>query len=323
MACVEQELRDRWADVAGTGRPASYALDGLLARYREPHRHYHGLAHVVRVLRDVDDLLGAVMVADADAVRFAAWFHDAIYDPRAPTGHNEDASAQLATEVLTELSRPTAQVVLVARLVRATAQHHATSPDDAVLLDADLAVLASDPASYTAYARGVRREYAHVGDDDWRVGRAAVLRGFLARPEIFATAAMHAREPVARANLAAELAGLVPPTAATVAVVSAAPDTVVDALEQLRAKGYDVELVMRDQRLRCPRCTADHPVHQMVADHVYRFEGDSDPGDEAIVIGVTCPTCGARGAIVSAYGPDADPDELAGVLMIAQRYAGG
>jgi hypothetical protein len=42
---------------------------------------------------------------------------------------------------------------------------------------------------------------------------------------------------------------------------------------------------------------------------VFRFEGVSDPGDEAIVLGVECPQCGDRGIIVSAFGVDAD-DQL-------------
>jgi predicted metal-dependent HD superfamily phosphohydrolase len=203
---VEQELRDRWASIAGRSRQSDAALAALLARYREPHRHYHGLAHLVRVLRTVDELLPSVAVDDADAVRFAAWFHDAIYDPRA--ADNEAASAHLAAEVLTELGQPTARVVHAAALVAVTAHHRAATPDEAVLIDADLAVLGADPATYEAYARGVRREYAHIDDDGWRVGRRAVLQGLLDRPAIFLTAPQHTHEARARANLTAELAGL-------------------------------------------------------------------------------------------------------------------
>ncbi len=47
--------------------------------------------------------------------------------------------------------------------------------DTAILLDADLAILGADPAAYSAYVAGVRSEYRHVDDDDWRTGRAAVL----------------------------------------------------------------------------------------------------------------------------------------------------
>ena len=47
MTPWKQELRDRWAMSPGpAGRRRG--LDSLLARYREPHRHYHGLAHLLR-----------------------------------------------------------------------------------------------------------------------------------------------------------------------------------------------------------------------------------------------------------------------------------
>jgi predicted metal-dependent HD superfamily phosphohydrolase len=208
---VEQELRDRWTSIAGTGRAAEQALAGLLSRYREPQRSYHGLAHVVRVLRTVDDLVPAMQVDDADAVRFAAWFHDAIYDPRA--SGNEVASARLAIEVLAELGQPADRATRTAELVEATAGHVPTNAGEAVLIDADLAVLGADPATYEVYARGVRKEYAHVDDEAWRAGRAVVLQGFLDRPAIFHTPPMVTFEARARANLAAELAGLRAPGA--------------------------------------------------------------------------------------------------------------
>ena len=206
---MEAELRDRWAEVAGAGRAANAACDSLLARYREPHRHYHGLAHLVRLLRTLDELLRARPVPDPDAVRLAGWYHDAVYDPTAAAAHNETASAGLAARVLPTFGVEPARVDAVCRLVLATAGHEPSQVDEAVLVDADLAVLATDPATYTAYAHGVRREYAHLDDAAWREGRAAFLRTFLARPAIFHTAPMREREPVARANLTAELAGLV------------------------------------------------------------------------------------------------------------------
>jgi hypothetical protein len=57
----------------------------------------------------------------------------------------------------------------------------------------------------------------------------------------------------------------------------------------------------------------------VLVERVYRFEGPSDPADEAIVLGVCCPKCGARGIIVSAFGPDADPEVLGAVAMLASR----
>ena len=93
--------------------------------------------------------------------------------------------------------------------MRATADHVATDGDTAVLLDADLAVLGSEPAAYQAYVTGVRAEYAHLDADAWRVGRAAVLRDLLGRRPLYATAPGRARwEARAGANMAAELAAL-------------------------------------------------------------------------------------------------------------------
>jgi predicted metal-dependent HD superfamily phosphohydrolase len=52
----------------------------------------------------------------------------------------------------------------------------------------------------------VRAEYAHVTDDAWRTGRAAVLRSLLAKDPLYLLATHW--ESAARRNLAAELAGL-------------------------------------------------------------------------------------------------------------------
>jgi predicted metal-dependent HD superfamily phosphohydrolase len=98
-------------------------------------------------------------------------------------------------------------------LVRATA-HTGADPsgaDAAVLLDADLAVLGSEPAAYQAYVTGVRAEYAHVDAAAWQVGRGQVLRDLLARRPLFATAPAQQRWAArAAANMTAELASLTP-----------------------------------------------------------------------------------------------------------------
>jgi predicted metal-dependent HD superfamily phosphohydrolase len=207
---VDEELADRWAADVGRGRAATLTFDRLLTRYREPHRHYHTLVHVLRVLRTVDELLAATAVSDPAAVRLAAWYHDAVYDPRAGAGDNEMASAVLARRDLDELGQPPARVAGVERLVVMTASHRpaADAADEGVLCDADLAVLAGDPPTYTAYVNGVRAEYGYLSDAEWRAGRAAVLRSLLATDALFHTPPMQPREATARANIAAELASL-------------------------------------------------------------------------------------------------------------------
>jgi predicted metal-dependent HD superfamily phosphohydrolase len=187
-------------DVAGVGA-------ALFRRWTEPHRGYHDLAHLDEVLTRVDLLAGE---ADRpDTVRLAAWFHDAVYDPTATD--NEDRSADLATTALGNLALDADLVEDVARLVRLTTTHQvaADDRDGAVLCDADLAVLAATAVRYESYVEGVRREYAHLDDETFARGRAAVLRSLLDRPVLFRTAfGRQEWEDAARANAGAELARL-------------------------------------------------------------------------------------------------------------------
>jgi predicted metal-dependent HD superfamily phosphohydrolase len=96
----------------------------------------------------------------------------------------------------------------VARLVRMTA-HHRPDDDDAAgsaLSDADLGILAAPPQRYAAYVAGVRADFAHVGDDDFRAGRAAVLTDLASKPSLFHTPqGRELWEQRARDNLAREL----------------------------------------------------------------------------------------------------------------------
>ena len=72
--------------------------------------------------------------------------------------------------------------------------------------DANLAVLASPPEAYAAYASAVRLEYGHVPDDRFTAGRIAVLEQLLALPRLYRLPAVaEAWESRARANMTAEL----------------------------------------------------------------------------------------------------------------------
>lgn len=184
--------------------PAAALYAEVVARYGAPGRFYHTLAHISHVLHVVAAL--APHAADTDAVRLAAWLHDLVYEPGA--SDNEARSAALAGGWLRALGLDAALRAEVERLILLTASHEADRHDGngAVLLDADLAVLGAPPPIYAAYAGAIRREYAHVGEAAYRLGRASVLRVFLARPILYQTArARAAYEARARQNLEREL----------------------------------------------------------------------------------------------------------------------
>jgi predicted metal-dependent HD superfamily phosphohydrolase len=197
--------------LGGRPEPAAAAAAELERRWAEPHRRYHTGAHLEAVLRDsawLADEVGLDAV-DRAVLTLAACAHDVVYD--AVPGEDERASADWARQQLTDCGVPRAAVERVAGLVLATVAHDAAADDPAaaVLLDADLAVLAGQPSDYARYAAAVRQEYAAVADADFRAGRARVLAALLERTPLFRTAPARQRwEEAARRNVAAELAVL-------------------------------------------------------------------------------------------------------------------
>ncbi|MFG1934116.1 hypothetical protein ACGFK1_26270 [Mycobacterium sp. NPDC048908] len=178
--------------------------EDLLARWSETHRKHHNVAHLHEMLDAIGQLADTGIEFDREAVELAAWFHDAIYE--IGRDDNEDRSAELARDLLA--TAPIRDEV--ARLVLVTKTHKVTDGDvnGAVLSDADLAVLGSEPLRYLAYAHAVREEYAAVPDEIFKPARAQVLTSLLEGP-LFHTAAGRDRwEDRARRNIAEEIATL-------------------------------------------------------------------------------------------------------------------
>lgn len=210
MVGGDLELRVAWQRHVGQGGEAARAFESLIARHLEPGRHYHDLKHVQWVVRHVLALGERTEVDDLDAVVAAAFFHDAVYE--FDRSDNEVRSADLAANVLRTLAWEPERCDRVAAMIIAT-EHHADTqvPDTgtAVLLAADLAVLAAEPAAYADAVRKIRREYAHLAEPEWRAGRGAVIDSFLGRTAIYPPELdLDAWERRARANLTAEAAAL-------------------------------------------------------------------------------------------------------------------
>jgi len=193
----------------GGGESAERWLAALTRQYSAPERHYHNLHHVAEMLRLVERFESAA--ADYNAVRFATWFHDAVYDTRSRT--NEEESALLAERALDDLRVPPERAEAVRRLILATRRHEAEGdvPDVGLFLDADLSILGAEGETYLAYSEAIRAEYSWVPDAAYREGRLKVLTNFLGRERLYYTEPLAARfEARARINLTNEIRALTP-----------------------------------------------------------------------------------------------------------------
>jgi len=197
------DLAAAWSSVVGREPAGEDCWARLIRRWSEPHRRYHGMGHLTAVLLFVDEY--ATHADDPDAVRLAAWYHDAICDPRA--SDNEEGSAVLAETELAAIGQPRDRIEEVARLVRLTTGHDPAAGDrnGELLNDADLLVLSSPREAYVAYVNAIREEYAHVSDADFRAGREAVLGALLEFPRLYRLGSLAPLEDAARRNITAEL----------------------------------------------------------------------------------------------------------------------
>lgn len=185
----------------------------LVDRYAEPHRRYHGVAHIDALARMFEQVAVGPGWQQPAEVALALLFHDAIYDPA--RHDNEARSAALARERIAGWGEIDAERIVA--LIEATAAHASAradgDPDLGHFLDADIAIIGAPPDVYDRYARGVLDEYAPFVDAAaFRVGRRAFLQAQLGRATLFHTAWFRDRhQAMARDNLARELASWTQP----------------------------------------------------------------------------------------------------------------
>jgi predicted metal-dependent HD superfamily phosphohydrolase len=179
----------------------------LVGHYSEKGRLYHNLSHIKALLDQ-----SAAYKNDIDnghAVFFAIWFHDAIYNTR--ENENEERSAALAVQTLTQLAVPGDTILLVQKMILATKHHQADKlgADGRLFLDFDLSILGRKAAIYKDYSQAIRMEYAWVPEALYRQGRQKVLNSFLQREKIYYTDQLaELFEAQARQNMERELTEL-------------------------------------------------------------------------------------------------------------------
>ena len=92
-------------------------------------------------------------------------------------------------------------------------------------------------------------------------------------------------------------------------------DTMTEALTGLKERGFEYDFNLQENCLVCQGHKFDAADFEIV--EFYRFEGNTDPADEAIVYGIESVN-GIKGVLVSGYGASSDQmsTEMAKKLQI-------
>ena len=174
----------------------------LVAQLREDHARaetpYHSWRHILHGLSILFEYRDSI--PDFDAALIAWLNHDRIYD--AQRADNEDLSADLARQMCLDLGQEALADLTVELVLDTKHDREPRTETGRWIVGVDLAILGETRERYDQYETNIRREYAHVGDLMYRLGRGKVLRGFLKRDRIYDVPELNARyEANARDNL--------------------------------------------------------------------------------------------------------------------------
>ena len=78
--------------------------------------------------------------------------------------------------------------------------------------------------------------------------------------------------------------------------------TLTEVLDHLQREGYTTDFNLKDNCLECHGNLLQIFPNEFSVDKHYRFEGMTDPGDEAIIYAISSEKHGVKGTLVNGYG---------------------
>lgn len=93
--------------------------------------------------------------------------------------------------------------------------------------------------------------------------------------------------------------------------------TVTEAVEQLKKQGYTLEFSLKDNHFVAG--DQQYPAGDFEITDLYRYEGPSDPADEATVYALASAS-GVKGILVSGYGISADEASEETLKQLHYKY---
>ena len=204
------DLASSWQIIAGKYTADVTLVNQLFGEiqsaYTADQRYYHDVSHIHSLL-DLSDQYAKHM-RNKKLIDFAIFYHDIIYN--VSRLDNEERSAGIAKERLTQLLVPGAEIAVVVDHILASKQHVMEDPtnqtDRAWFLDFDMSILGTEWDTYLQYSQNVRQEYRLYPDIIYNAGRETFLHSTLTRKFIFYTPEFRNQfEQQARENLQREL----------------------------------------------------------------------------------------------------------------------
>lgn len=79
-------------------------------------------------------------------------------------------------------------------------------------------------------------------------------------------------------------------------------NTLVEAINGLKTQGYTEDFNLHENSLHCKNGEYQLSPDEFKVDNVFRFEGESDPDDQAVLYAISSEKYHLKGTFVNAYG---------------------
>ena len=98
-------------------------------------------------------------------------------------------------------------------------------------------------------------------------------------------------------------------------------DTLTEAIADLNQRGYTYTFHIKTDCLFCTKMQIGLSADEFSIEELYRFEGETDPGDETIVYAISSNDGKLKGILINAFGAYADTaqEELVRKLQIKRK----
>ena len=96
-------------------------------------------------------------------------------------------------------------------------------------------------------------------------------------------------------------------------------DTVVEAVKGLKQRGFTIDFNLEADRISCQQTPLSLTPADFEITEFYRFEGESDPADEAIVYAIESKE-GQKGVLVNGFGISSEEVGAEMIEKLAVRH---
>ncbi len=197
-------LWERCARGDANNRGAEIYRD-LRQRYSEGHRRYHTPVHIAHCLKLFD--LARDDMEEPDAVEMSIWFHDVIYDARAPD--NEEKSAEYFVEVCGDEVEERFKSKVYNLIIVTIHKELPMTVDEKYMVDIDLSSFGLPWERFLKDSQAVREEFRHLNDEEFYPAQKQFLETLVERKYFCFTEFFRERhEKTARENIARYLKNL-------------------------------------------------------------------------------------------------------------------